>query len=281
VGLIFATLFEPPALAARSFRTRYVYSNPKEAYLLAMAQVNYYRSVGLQLIRNRTELDAYVHGWKRGRLAAVLSMEGADPIETPSHVGLWTDLGMRIVGPAWSRTRYSGGTRAPGGLTTLGVSLLRAMHRKRVILDLSHMADQAVADAFALWRGPVLCSHSNARALAPGDRQITDATAAEVGRRGGMLGVSFYRPHLRTRGKATLDDVVRHAVHLARAAGGPEHVGLGTDLDGGFDARDAPVSDLSELRQVPRLLRHHFSAPQVEGIMGMNWLGFLSRSLPD
>jgi membrane dipeptidase len=280
VGLIFATLFEPPARAGRSFRSKFVYSNPKEAFLLAMAQVNYYRGCGLQLIRTRGELDTYVRGWKRGQIAAVLSMEGADPIESPSHLGAWTDLGMRIVGPAWSATRYSGGTRAPGGLTELGVSLLKAMRRKRVILDLSHMADQAVADAFQIWRGPILCSHSNARALAPGDRQITDATAAEVARRGGMLGVSFYRPHLRARGKATVDDVVRHAVHLARAAGGPEHVGMGTDLDGGFDARDAPFSTLAELREVPRLLRRHFSVVQVEGIMGGNWIDFLRRSLP-
>jgi membrane dipeptidase len=281
VGLIFATLFEPPAQAGRSFRSRFVYSNPKEAYLLAMTQVSYYRTCGLPLIRNRKELDDYVRGWRRGRLAAVLSMEGADPIETPSHLGLWTDVGIRIVGPAWSGTRYSGGTRAPGGLTELGVSLLKAMQRKRVILDLSHIADQAVADAFALWRGPILCSHSNARALVPGDRQITDATAAEVARRGGVLGVSFYKPHLRARGKVTLDDVVRHTLHLARAAGGPEHVGLGTDLDGGFDARYAPISDMSELRDIPRLLRRHFSASQVEGIMGTNWLAFLGRSLPD
>src|ERR1700730_19128214 len=146
-------------------------------------------------------------------------MEGADPVETPSQRGRWTDRGVRIIGPAWGPTRYSGGTGAPGGLTELGVRLLKAMRRKRVILDLSHMADQAVAEAFALWRGPIMASHSNARAIVPGDRQITDATAAEVAQRGGMLGVSFYQHHLRKSGQASLEDVVRHTEHLARAAG--------------------------------------------------------------
>jgi membrane dipeptidase len=208
-------------------------------------------------------------------------MEGADPVETPSQLGAWTDMGVRIIGPAWGATRYSGGTGAPGGLTELGVQLLKAMRRKRVILDLSHMADESVADAFKLWRGPIMASHSNARAIVPGDRQITDETAAEVARRGGMLGVSFYQHHLRKSGRSSLDDVVRHAAHLARAAGGPEHVGLGTDLDGGFDSRYAPLGDLAELRGLPARLRKHFSRAQVEGVMGANWIEFLRRALPE
>src|SRR5881296_844253 len=156
--------FDQPARAGRAMRTRFVYKSAHEANLMATAQVNYYRSCGLELITDGRLLAAYARGWKKGRLAAVLLMEGADPIETPSQLGAWTDRGVRIIGPAWGRTRYSGGTGAPGGLTDLGHQLLKAMRRKKVILDLSHMADEAVADAFALWRGPIIASHSNARA---------------------------------------------------------------------------------------------------------------------
>jgi membrane dipeptidase len=281
VGLVFATLYTAPARAGRAMRTRFVYENAHEANTMATAQVNYYKSCGLQLIGNKTELASYVRGWRKGRLAAVLLMEGADPVEDPSQLGAWTTMGLRIIGPAWGATRYSGGTGSPGGLTDLGVQLLKAMRRKRVILDLSHMADQAVADAFDMWRGPIMASHSNARALVPGDRQITDVTAKEVARRGGMLGISCYQVHLRSSGRATLDDVVRHARHLAKAAGGPEHVGLGTDLDGGFDSRQAPIDDLAELKELSPRLRRHFNRAQVKGVMGGNWLEFLSRSLPD
>jgi membrane dipeptidase len=280
VGLVFATLYTAPARARRSMRTRFVYENAHEAHIMALAQVNYYRASGLQLIGTRRELDAYVKGWRRGRVAGVLLMEGADPVETPSQLGAWTDRGVRIIGPAWGRTRYSGGTRAPGGLTALGVQLLKAMRRKKVILDISHMADEAVADAFELWRGPIMSSHSNARDLVPGDRQITNATAAEIARRGGVLGISFYASHLRPSGPATLDDVVRHAVHLARASGGPEHVGLGTDLDGGFDAKHAALQDTRDFAGLRSKLRRAFTAEQVEGIMGNNWLRFLRSSLP-
>jgi membrane dipeptidase len=280
VGLVFATLYTAPARAQRAMRTRFVYENGHEAHIMAVAQVNYYRSCGLQLIRDRAALDEYVGGWKRGKIAGVLLMEGADPIETPAQLGAWTEMGVRIIGPAWGGTRYSGGTGAPGGLTDLGRQLLKAMKRKRVILDLSHMADESVADAFRLWRGPIMASHSNSRDLVPGDRQVTDETVAEIARRGGVIGVSFYQHHLRKSGRATLTDVVNQVLHHARAAGGPEHVGLGTDLDGGFDARYAPIKDLGELRELQTRLRTHFNRPQVEGIMGENWLHFLGESLP-
>jgi membrane dipeptidase len=280
VGLVFATLYTAPARARRSMRTRFVYENAHEALIMATAEVNYYRTVGLPLIRTSRELAAYSRGWRRGQVAAVMLMEGADPIETPAQLGAWVERGVRIIGPAWGRTRYSGGTNAPGGLTALGVQLLKAMRRQKVILDLSHMAEQAVADAFELWRGPIMASHSNARALVPGDRQITDATAAEIARRGGVIGISFYASHLRATGKASVADVVRHAVHIARAAGGPEHIGLGTDLDGGFDAKHAAIKSTAELKTLASRLRKHFSSAQVDGIMGENWLDFLARSLP-
>ncbi len=281
VGLVFATLYTAPARARRSMRTRFVYENAHEAHIMAMAQVNYYATTGLRFVHNRRELSAYVRGRRPGQVAAVMLMEGADPIETPAQLGAWVERGVRIIGPAWGRTRYSGGTNAPGGLTALGVQLLKAMRRQKVILDLSHMAEEAVADAFALWTGPIMASHSNSRELVPGDRQITDETAAEIARRGGVIGISFYQSHLRPRGAATLDDVVRHAVHTANAAGGPEHVGMGTDLDGGFDAKHAAMKSTTQFATLERKLRKHFSPAQVEGVMGENWLRFLKNSLPE
>lgn len=280
VGLVFATLYTAPARARRSMRTRFVYESAHEAHIMATAQVNYYRACALDMIRTRTELAAYGRGWRKGRIAAVMLMEGADPIETPAQLGAWTESGVRIIGPAWGRTRYSGGTGAPGGLTDLGHQLLKAMRRKKVILDLSHMAQRSVEDAFEVWRGPIMASHSNSRELVPGDRQVAAATVAEIARRGGVVGISFYAHHLRAKGTATLDNVVEHIVHHARVAGSPEHVGLGTDLDGGFGARYAPFDSLAQLKELPPRLRLHFNRSQVEGIMGGNWLEFLERSLP-
>ncbi len=280
IGLVFATIYCAPA-ENRTLRTDFSYRTPREAHLMASAQAGYYAAVGLPLIVDRAGLERHLRGWRRGRLAAVLLMEGADPVEEPAQVKQWAEAGVRIVGPAWSRTRYSGGTGAPGGLTELGVELLRRMRRQGLILDLSHLAEAAVQDALQAWTGPLIASHSNARALNPGDRQLSDATVAEVGRRGGVVGVSFFRRHLRSDGRpARLEDVVRHVRHLAAAAGGPEHVGLGTDNDGGFAAKDSPLRSLSRLPGLESMLRVHFSKGQVAGIMGGNWIEFLRRSLP-
>jgi membrane dipeptidase len=155
------------------------------------------------------------------------------------------------------------------------------MQEVGVVLDVSHLADQAVEEALRLWRGPLLASHSNARTLVHGDRQLADETVAEVGPRGGVIGVSFFRKHLRADGRpAHLQDVKRHVDHLARVAGGPEHVGLGTDLDGGFPAADAAIDRLEQLGELRPMLRRRFSEPQVEGIMGGNWVELLRRALP-
>jgi len=274
VGLVFATLFAAPSVEVELRETGAYYRNAREARLLALSQLNYYAAVGLPLVRRRRDLG-------RAGLQAVILMEGADPIESPAQVADWWERGVRIVGLAWQRTRYSGGTHAPGGLTTAGRRLLPALARAGMILDLSHLADQAVEDVFELWKGRLIASHSNARALVPGDRQLPDATVAEIARRGGIVGVSFFRGHLRTDDrKPNLDDVARHIRHLARAAGGPEHVGLGSDLDGGFAADAAPLRSLAELARLEPRLRRDFSAEQVEGILGGNWLRFLWRALP-
>jgi membrane dipeptidase len=280
VGLVFATIFCSPPRRAE-LDDGYVYRTAPEAALMARAQLGYYRSLGLALVRDREELAAHAGAWSTGRLAAVLLMEGADPIEEPGEVGWWAGQGVRVIGPAWGRTRYAGGTGEPGGLTPAGFRLLDAMREAGMILDLSHLADQAVEEALLSWRGPVIASHSNARSLVPGDRQLADGTIAELGRRGGVIGISFFGGHLRPQGgRPSLEDVVRHVTYVARVSGGPEHVGLGTDLDGGFDSSQGPVRRLEELTDLRQMLGDRFSPAQVEGILGGNWLRLLAAALP-
>ncbi|MGH7904543.1 MAG: dipeptidase, partial [Candidatus Dormibacteraceae bacterium] len=280
VGLVFATIFCPPARRGKDIAGGFVYRSAREAHLIARAQLGYYRSVGLPLVRSAAELEEHVRGWRPGRLAALLLMEGADPIETPAQVGEWVRAGVRAVGLSWARTRYAGGTGAPGGLTEEGVRLLRSMRRRGLILDLSHLADQSISDALGLWTGPVMASHSNSRAVTGRQRELPDQVLAELARRGGVAGVSFYRSHLGVSGRAGPGDVVRMVRRLADATGGPEHVGIGSDLDGGFGADRAPIRGLGELPALGGLLERHFSPAQVEGILGLNWIEFLRRSLP-
>lgn len=282
VGLVFATVFTAPRRSRMMGSVPYGYETAREAYLLGRAQLSYYQSVDLPLIRTRQELRAYTASWRPGRLAAVLLMENADPIETPRQVGEWADHGVRLVGPAWTRTRYCGGTNAPGGLTQLGRELLASMRRRGVVLDLSHMADRSLRDSLEVWSGPFVASHVGARALSPKQRQLPDDVAAEVGRRGGILGISMYEGHLRADDRrARVADVVAHALHFSRVAGDPAFVGIGSDLDGGFDASRAAIRSLEGMKELRTALLRRFSAGDVDGIMGGNWLRFLDTALPD
>jgi membrane dipeptidase len=290
IGLVGATLMCPPAASRRHIEslgtasieepTALFYRTAREASLIAQAQIGYYRSVGLELIRDREGLNDFVRSWSPGKLAAVLLLEGADAIERPEQLGAWAVSGLRVIGLAWTRTRYAGGTGKPGGVTKLGRALLAAMDRNGLILDISHLAERAVADVFELWRGPIMASHSNSRELAPGDRQISDATMRELGTRGGVIGISFYGGHLKPTGPAGVEDIVNHVLHVAREAGGPEHVGIGSDLDGGFPAKEAAIQTMTGFDAVKAALRQHLSADQIEGVMGRNWLTFFGRSLP-
>lgn len=279
VGLVFATVFTAPS-GTRWLHLPYSYRTAREAYLLGRSQVSYYESVGLPLIRTGEQLHDYVHHWRQGQLAAVLLMENADPIESPRQVGEWFDRGLRVVGPAWARTRYCGGTMAPGGLTDAGLSLLRAMRRHHLILDLSHMADRSVRDTLEIWSGPLIASHVGARALCDRQRQIPDNVIREVAARDGLLGVSLYSGHLTTKSAASIADVVDHAAHFARVAGDTRFVGLGSDLDGGFGTDMAAIDSLSDLGALRRALTRRFGAVEADGIMGGNWLRFLESALP-
>ncbi len=280
VGLVFATIFCPP-FTTKVVTTEFTYSTAREANIMGRFQIGYYRSIDLRLITTREELFEHVHTPGDRAIAAVLLMEGADAIEEPRQLEEWVRAGLRIIGPAWEATRYSGGTSDGSGLTPLGYELLEQMARYGMILDLTHLSDQAVSDALAVWEGPVIASHSNARALCPGERQLADDTVAAIARRNGMIGVSFYKDHLRADGqRPRLDDVVNHIRRLAEAAGSPRYVGLGTDADGLFPASESPIDNLIELDDLERMLQEHFDKSDVAGIMGTNWIDFLLRFLP-
>ena len=100
-------------------------------------------------------------------------MEGADPIRAPKESLEWFRSGVRIIGPAWRRTRYSGGTGEPGPLSPEGRELMGEMESLGFILDTSHMAEQSFFDALDLFHGHVIASHSNCRTFTPTDRRAS------------------------------------------------------------------------------------------------------------
>ncbi len=239
----------------------------------------------VRIIRSQADLDNHLELWSRDSvLGLVLLMEGADPIDEPADLREWWRAGIRIIGPAWSKTRYAGGTDRPGGLSEAGHELVSRMAEIGVALDLSHMADEAFQQALAIGAHGVLASHSNARAIVPTDRQLSDEMILAIGSRGGVIGLNLYNEfihpgwhHERDRPRVGLDDLRRHADHIAGIVGW-ERVGIGSDLDGGLGLEETPVeietvADLDKLCSV-------IPEPACAGFLGANWIDWLRRTLP-
>ena len=212
-------------------------------------------------------------------------MEGADPLVTPDDLGEWRARGLRLLGPAWQRTRYAGGTKAPGPLTELGVELMHAMREARVVLDVSHLAEESFWNALELGPDHVIASHSNARTFVPTDRHLSDAMIRALGAKGGVMGLVIANVFLNadttaesSKGDTTLASVARHAEHVAGLIGW-DKVAVGTDFDGGFGVADVPAeltraADFARLGDaVPEAVRSRFFGRHVAQVSGAGVAG--------
>ncbi|GBF06610.1 peptidase M19 [Deinococcus aerius] len=259
------------------------YTDHAGARAQALAQLDTYRrweDRGLiRLLRSGAEVAEHLEG-ADGPLGVVLLMEGADPVRDADDLGFWVGAGVRLIGPAWGRTRYAGGTDAPGPLTAEGRDLVTAMRDLGIALDASHLDDAAFWEAAEI--GPrLVASHSNSRAFLPGNRHLTDGMARAVAASGGVIGLVFLSPFIRpgwdvAQPRVGLDELAAHARHYAGLVGW-EHVGLGTDLDGGFGREKAPAG-IGSYRDVGRFL-DLLPGEHRAGVAGGNWARWLTRFL--
>ena len=286
VGLVCATLFSMPAVDGKPG-----YRTPQEAHDDALAQLDWYdrnwRDRPFVRVTAREAL-AIPPGTPAVPPGYVILMEGADGVRTNDDLRLFFDRGVRVVGLAWKRTRYAGGTGAPGPLTAEGVALVREMDQVGIIHDASHLAEESFWQLMDLAAGPVVASHSNCRAIVPTDRQLSDDMVRAIVARGGVVGINFFDKFLLPpdeygKRRATLADVVRHVRHVCDLAGGTTSVGLGTDMDGGLGREQIP-QEIRTSADLPRvgdaLSAAGFDDTEVARILGGNWLHFFHSSLP-
>jgi membrane dipeptidase len=221
-------------------------------------------------------------------------MEGAEGVRSPGELEEWWEMGLRLIGPAWAGTRFCGGTRMPGPLTSEGRALLEAMAAIGFGLDLSHMDEQAVLQAVESYPGVVFASHANAHALLKGmetNRHLSDRVIEGIIERDGVIGVVPYNRFLLPgwqpadgRTAVTLQHVFAHIDYICQVAGDALHVGIGTDFDGGFGLQSVPaeidtIADLVKL--VPLMQDKGYSEKDIAAIMGLNWISVLKRILPE
>jgi membrane dipeptidase len=292
VGLVCATVFTDPSIdGSPGYRTA------DEACAQGQKHLAYYqqqeKAGTFRFIRNRAELNALVDAPRDASAAtaalnAILLMEGADPLRTPADIQPWHDAGLRIIGLAWKRTRYAGGTGDPGPLTADGVALVPELDRFGIIHDTSHLAEQSFWQLLDLTDGPVMASHSNCRAIVPTDRQLSDDMIRAIIKRDGVIGINFFDrfllpPDQYGKRRATLVDVITHMKRICDLAGDATHVGIGTDMDGGLGRNEIPeeIQTSADLPKIaPVLSAAGFSDREVAGIMGDNWVSFFRRALP-
>lgn len=162
------------------------------------------------------------------------------------------------------------GTQTHGGVSAFGEQVIGEMNRLGVMVDLSHGAETSFFDALSMSQTPIVCSHSNCKALCDVPRNLTDAQLKALAQAGGVAQITLYHGFLRKEGEADIRDAMAHLNHAIDVMG-IDHVGLGTDFDG--DGGIKGLADASELINfTTALLRQRFSKADIKKIWGENWL---------
>jgi membrane dipeptidase len=313
VAVVFSTLFASPKRGSPVSWDSQVYADFDQAHRLYWNQVEqYHRFVDQHpdqfcLVEQQADLQAVLSHWqaplppeeypadkKAGRpVGLVILMEGAEGVRTPSELDEWWEAGVRIIGPAWLGTRFCGGTREPGPVTSDGWALLEAMQDIGFTLDISHMDEKAALQALDGYAGRVIASHANAQALLKGidnNRHLSNQVIEKLVERNGVMGIVPHNPFLQVGWQAadgkkavSLESVAAHIDFVCQLTGDAHHVGLGSDFDGGFGypATPAEINTIADLQKLaPILHTKGYTEADIAAIFGQNWLAILEQTLP-
>ena len=173
---------------------------------------------------------------RKGLMSCILTIEAGEPLEgKPERVEEFKKDGVRMITLTWNFENEIGFSNLTGGrLKPKGREIVDAMNALGVLVDVSHLSDEGFFDCIELSKGqyPVVASHSDARALCPHSRNLTDEMLRAIGNTGGIVGVNYYAHFLRENtNDTTMEDVLRHTLHLIDKAG-VDHVAFGSDYDG-------------------------------------------------
>jgi membrane dipeptidase len=225
-----------------------------------------------------------------GALAAVLHIEGAEAIDANFELlDVLHAAGLRSLGPVWSRPNAFGHGvpfRCPSspdtgpGLTDLGKALIGACNRLKILIDLSHLNERGFWDVAEISDAPLVATHSNAHAISPHSRNLTDRQLAAIRESKGLVGVNFAVSFLRPDGardkNTPIELIVQHAEYLLERLG-EDGVAFGSDFDGA--QMPAELADAAGLQKIVEALRQRgYREPLIEKLCFRNWLHMLQRT---
>ena len=290
--------------------------SPEQAWAQTQGQLAWYRAMeaagelvqltnGPNLQRHLAEWDRWFEGRKGNPLAIstshatcklaigyVLTLEGADSLITLHHLEKAYGQGLRALGPAhYGPGTYAQGTDATGGIGARGKELLKEMGRLGIILDITHLCDESFWEAVDVFQGRLWASHSNCRALVPHHRQLSDEQIKYLIDRRAVIGCALdawmlvpgwirQKSNPETAG-LKLERLVDHMDYICQIAGDTRHVGLGTDLDGGFGTEQTPadldsIADLARLAEI--LKTRGYSDEDIRQIAHGNFVRLLAEA---
>jgi membrane dipeptidase len=281
------------------------WSSPEQAWAQTQGQLAWYRAMEecgeLVQLRTASDVEAHACRWRAATgeemaklpIGYLLSLEGADSILSWRHLEKSRADGLVALGPVhYGPGVYGHGTDDQGELTLKGRDLLKEMERLGIILDVTHLCDESFWDALGRFHGPLWASHHNCRALANWNRQLTDEQIKAIIERGGVIGMAFDAimmvhgwTHMRSKPgdfNLKLEKICEHIDHICQIAGNARHVGIGTDLDGGYGTEQTPM-DLDSIADLPSLVApltaRGYSLADIDAIFSGNFLRFLGETL--
>jgi len=273
----------------------------EQAWAQTQGQLTWYKTMEacgeMKMIKDINTLEEHVALWmndsnNKKPIGYILSLEGADSLISLKNLETAYEYGLRALGPAhYGPGRYANGTDATGHLNEQGKALLKEMERMNIILDATHLCDDAFWDAMEIFHGHVWASHNNCRALVNHNRQFTDEQIKVLIERDAVIGAAMDAwmivPNW-IRGKSTpeelncsLERLMDHVDHICQLAGNVLHVGIGSDLDGAFGKEQSPydLETIADLQKIPLLLeKRGYTKADIENIMHGNWLRFLRNA---
>ncbi|MEP6724652.1 MAG: membrane dipeptidase [Bacteroidota bacterium] len=276
--------------------------SPQQAWAQTQGQLAWYKAMEeageMTQINNIASFEKHIALWNDGKpgdkkpIGYILSLEGADSLVTIEHLETAHQYGLRAVGPAhYGPGRYANGTDATGKMKANGLALLQKMEALDIILDATHLCDDAFWQAMDHFHGHVWASHNNCRALVNHNRQFSDEQIKVLIERGAVIGgaldawmmVPGWQRGISTPKSANcnLEKLIDHMDHICQLAGNTLHICIGTDLDGAFGKEQSPydidtIADLQRL--VPLLKKRGYTDANIENVLHGNFLRFLKKA---
>ncbi|HEY9551821.1 MAG TPA: membrane dipeptidase, partial [Prevotella sp.] len=222
----------------------------------------------------RTPAELYENK-RQGRKSIVLGIENGLAIEHDlGNIRRFAERGVTYITLCHNGDNdicdSARGNHTHGGVSAFGEKVIREMNNCGIMVDLSHGGEKSFYDALEISSTPIVCSHSNCKALCDVPRNLTDDQLRALAAKGGVAHITLYAGFLRQQGEPTIHDAMAHLEHAIGMLG-IDHVGLGTDFDG--DGGIKGLADSSELINFTiQLLRRRYSEADIAKIWGGNWL---------